>query len=160
MPASTMRRWVGPATKRHLGVPAIVLLAGCGLFSGPEVTDEYVLTHIGGRPMPAPIVEFVAVVDGDTSYHRTDLLWGTMTFWSDGDVQQRSEAVNVHDDVPEDTIQQGRLDGRYDRAGDVITIRFRHPQGWADSVKYSVREGGRVLVGFQDLKVQEYERKN
>ncbi len=110
--------------------------------------------------MPAPIDEFVAVVNGDTSYHRLDRLWGTMTFLSDGTVQQRSEAVLVHDDVPEDTIQQGRLDGRYDRAGDVITIRFRHPKGWADSVKYSVREGGRVLVGFQDLKVQEYERKN
>ncbi len=143
----------------QVGVSALGLIVGCSLFSGPDVTDEYTLTAIGGRPLPAPIVEFVAVVNGDTSYHRTDVLWGTMTFWSNGDVQQRSEGVKVHDNVPEDTTHQGRLDGRSRRVDSVITIRFRHPQGWLDSLKYVLRQGGRVLVGIQDFKVHEYTRK-
>ncbi len=153
-----MKRRGGWAIGR-VGVSAVALSVGCSLFSSPEITDEYVLSTISGRPLPAPIDEFVAVVNGDTSYHRLDILWGTMTFWSNGDVLQRAEGVNVNDNVPEETIQQGRLDGRYRRVDSVITIRFRHPQGYLDSLKYFVRDGGRVLVDVQDFKVKEYTRK-
>lgn len=138
----TVRSWRARciALVLSFGSAAVV---GCSALSDPAAEANYVLATIAGVALPAP---FFVSRDADGNVRTLEMQEGRMTLLPDDTFRWNLSALRKLNGEVVESLQVSN-DGRVQRVGQTLILRFPSPDGYEERLDYEVLENGRQLAG-------------